>query len=158
MNRLEEVRKIVDSILLTQSDLFERRCGFVHLYGVSSLCSLLALKRGLDVELCSIMGMLHDLSTYKTGSSDNHAHFSSLESRSLLSSLNCFSDDEISLISLSISNHSNKSVIDDSYSELLKDADVFQHFLYNTSFSVGEVSKKRLISLFQELDCLYSLH
>jgi uncharacterized protein len=67
MNRLEQIGKVVDNILMEQTNLEERRCGYVHLYGVSSTCSLLALKRGVNVELSAISGMLHDISSYKIG-------------------------------------------------------------------------------------------
>ena len=65
MNRLESVRNTVDALLRQQSDDIHRRCGFVHLYGVSTVCALLAVKRGLDIELCATAGMLHDLSSYE---------------------------------------------------------------------------------------------
>lgn len=61
MNRTEQVRQTVDEILRGQPDDLERRCGFVNLYGIAQACALLALKRGLDVELGTIAGMLHDL-------------------------------------------------------------------------------------------------
>ena len=61
MDRTERVRQIVDEILRGQPDDLERRCGFVHLYGVAQACALLALKRGLDAETGTIAGMLHDL-------------------------------------------------------------------------------------------------
>ncbi|MBN1976731.1 MAG: hypothetical protein JW918_04965 [Anaerolineae bacterium] len=43
MNRVESVRQVVDGILRRQPDVAERRCGFVHLYGVAQACALLAL-------------------------------------------------------------------------------------------------------------------
>lgn len=73
MNRLEHIRKTVDGLLYQQSDANERRCGFVHLYGVSAICALLAGRRGLDIELCAMAGMLHDLSSYESGDSTDHA-------------------------------------------------------------------------------------
>ena len=51
MDRLEKVRQVVDEILRQQPDLEERRCGFVHLYGVAQTCPLLALTRGLDPQI-----------------------------------------------------------------------------------------------------------
>ena len=60
MNRIEKVREVVDEILLHMTDDEERRCAYLHLYGVSQACALLALKRGEDVELATIAGMLHD--------------------------------------------------------------------------------------------------
>ncbi|MBU5439166.1 HD domain-containing protein [Tissierella sp. MSJ-40] len=152
MNRLEIVRHIVDKILMDQSDLEERRCGYVHLYGVSDICSLLALKRGLDVELCAIAGMLHDIWSYKTGCSVDHAKLGSIEARKILNEINCFSEEEIDIICNSIFSHSNKQDIDNAYSEILKDADVLQHYLYNTNLDINENEKDRLNMLFKELE------
>lgn len=152
MNRLEKIRKIVDSILIDQSDLEHRRCGFIHLYGVSSICSLLAAKRGLNIELCTVAGMLHDISTYKTGSSIDHSNFSSIEARKILKDTDYFNEKEINIVCNSIINHSNKHTINNSYDEVLKDADVLQHYLYNTNFEIEEMYKNRLDSLFRELD------
>ena len=56
MDRTEQVRQVVDEILRGQPDEEERRCGFIHLYGVAQACALLALKRGLDAELCTVAG------------------------------------------------------------------------------------------------------
>jgi len=152
MNRLEGIRKIVDGILIEQSDLEERRCGFVHLYGVSSICSLLALKRGLNVELCAIVGMLHDISSYKNGYSVDHSKLGSIEARKILKDTNCFNDNEIDIICNSISNHSDKHNVDNVYDEILKDADVLQHYLYNTNFQIEQKEKNRLSNLFSELN------
>ena len=69
MNRLEKVKQYVTSILLMQNDLVIRNKAFIHLFGVSSLCSLLALKRNLNTELCAICGLLHDIYKYKNASS-----------------------------------------------------------------------------------------
>jgi uncharacterized protein len=151
MNKLEEVRKVVDNILLEQSNLEERRCGYVHLYGVSSNCSLLALKRGVNVELCAISGMLHDISSYKTGYSIDHAKLGSIEARKILNEINCFSEEEINIICNSIFSHSNKQDVGNGYEEILKDADVLQHYLYNTNFLINQNEKDRLNNLFKEL-------
>lgn len=151
MNRLESIRNIVDKILIDQSYLEERRCVYAHLYGVSATCSLLALKRGLDVELCAIAGMLHDISSYKIGYSVDHAKLGSIEARKILNEINCFSEEEIDIICSSIFNHSNKLDIDNAYDEILKDADVLQHYLYNINFAINENEKSRINMLFKEL-------
>jgi uncharacterized protein len=111
MNRLDEIRKIVDNMLMEQTNLEERRCGYVHLYGVSSTCSLLALKRGVNVELCAILGMLHDISSYKIGYSIDHAKLGSIEARKILNKIKCFSQEEIDIICSSIFSHSNKHIM-----------------------------------------------
>lgn len=65
MNRLECICNIVDRVLIERPELDHRHNGYVHLHGVSQFCSLLALKRGLDVELCAVAGMLHDIGLIK---------------------------------------------------------------------------------------------
>ena len=131
MDRLEQVRQIVDEILRHQPDLEESRCGFVHLYGVASICALLALKRGLDPQICAVAGMLHDIASYQTGDPINHAQRSALEAEKILCGVDGFSQKEIDAVSLAISKHSAKDKKDGELAELLKDADVLQHYLYN---------------------------
>lgn len=151
MNRLEEICKIVDSVLMGQTDLEERRAGFIHLYGVSSLCSMLALKRGQNAELCAVAGMLHDISSYKIGYSTDHAKLGSIEARTILKDTNFFDEKEIDIICRAIYYHSDKLGIGEVYDEILKDADVLQHYLYNTNYPVNEKEKDRLSNLFKEL-------
>ena len=98
MDRLEAVRRIVDEILRRQPDEEERRAGFVHLYGVAAVCVLLALKRGLDPHLCAAAGMLHDISSYKTGDPTDHARLSAREAERILKDLGCFAPKEIALV------------------------------------------------------------
>lgn len=49
MNRIEKIREYVDNVLLHMLDTTERRCGYLHLYGVSQACALIALKRRENV-------------------------------------------------------------------------------------------------------------
>ena len=151
MNRLEHVREIVDSLLCQQPDENERRCGFVHLYGVSAICALLASRRGLDAEVCATAGMLHDLSSYETGDSTDHAQRSASRAGELLTEAGDFFPNEISAIAHAISTHSAKDQVDDPMAELLKDADVLQHYLYNPSLMDGWGSNARLNAPFSEL-------
>lgn len=150
MDRLEKIRKLVNGVLVKNSNLDERYCGLVHLYGVSSISSLLALKRGLNVELCAVAGMLHDIVTYKTGNSLEHSKLGSIETRKILNEAKCFNEEEINVICKAIYNHSDKHKIDDVYDEVLKDADVLQHYLYNTNFKISEKDKNRLSILLKE--------
>jgi uncharacterized protein len=131
MDRLEKVRQVVDEILRQQSDLEERRCGFVHLYGVAQTCVLLAQKRGFDPQVCAVMGMLHDIATYRSGDPTNHAPRSAVEAAAILNETGGFSQEEIDQICQAISTHSAKDQVDGALAELLKDADVLQHHLYN---------------------------
>jgi uncharacterized protein len=147
MNRLELVRNEIDSILLNQKDVDLRRDGFVHLYGVAQNCSILAIKKKLDIELCAIIGMLHDIYTYKNGYVKEHARLGVPDAEKLLIGLKVFSDQEIEIVKTAIGNHSDKKTKHDKYSELLKDADVLQNSLYNTSFEIKHA--KRLKKVFK---------
>ena len=151
MNRLEQVRQRVDDILRSQPDLEERRCGFVHLYGVSQACALLALKRGLDVQLCAVAGMLHDIATYKTGNPTGHDRLGALEAERLLLELGSFTEKEMADICRAIARHRAKGEIDAPFDELLKDADVLQHSLYNPGLNPTLKEQPRLKAILGEM-------
>lgn len=74
MSRLKELRKYVDAELNRMEDPSKRISAAAHLYGVSLAATMLAKKRGLDPEIASMAGMLHDLHAYRSGSYDDHAH------------------------------------------------------------------------------------
>ena len=131
MDRMEKVREIVDEILLNMSNADERRCAYLHLYGVSQACALLALKRKENVELAIIAGMLHDLYSYANMPSYDHAHKGAELARDILDSLQIFSEEEKEFICTAIYNHSDKTMTHAPLDEILKDADVMQHVLYN---------------------------
>jgi uncharacterized protein len=151
MDRIEAVRQVIDDILRQQADVEERRCGFVHLYGVAQACAMLALWRSLDPELCTIAGMLHDIWSYKSGDPTDHAKLSSVEAQRIMSELGCFSEAEIATVGTAIAHHSDKDGVHGKLDELLKDADVLQHHLYNTSFEPHEYMKPRLAAILDEL-------
>ena len=150
MNRLESVRNEIDIILLNQENIDIRPEGYIHLYGVAQNCALLAIKRGLDVELCTIIGLLHDIYTYKIGYVKDHAMLGALKAENLLRDLEIFTDEEIETIKTAISHHSDKKTKHDKFSELLKDADLLQNSLYNTIFEVKH--RKRLKKTFKNLN------
>lgn len=73
----------------------------------------------------------------------------------ILRDLEMFTDEEQKIIRNSIFRHSDKHLVHESYDELLKDANVLQHFLYNTSFNVKVQSIERLTKVLSELDLPY---
>jgi len=150
MNRIEKVREAVDEIVLNMSDLEERRCAYLHLYGVSQACALLALKRKENVELATIAGMLHDIYSYVKMNSQDHAHKGAEMARDILDSLHIFAEDEKDLICTAIYNHSDKSIAQGWLDEILKDADVMQHVLYNPLFDIKWQEQKRFELLQKE--------
>jgi uncharacterized protein len=151
MNRLEIVRAKVDSVLESIGRQSDRRCGYVHLYGVAALCALLATKRGIDSELCATAGMLHDISSYETGDPKDHAERSASRASELLAETCLYSESEMAAVSEAIRMHSSKNTVDGPLCEVLKDADVLQHYLYNPLLREGWGSDARLTKVLMEL-------
>jgi len=146
MNRIEALRKYIDEVLLNMTDVKERRAAYVHLYGVAQLCALIALKRGENVELATMSGMLHDIYSYAKMDPKDHAHKGAILARKILASLRITNDDETKMICDAIYTHSEKEVMHSGFSEVLIDADVFQFQLYNPMVEMiaeaGERCKK----------------
>ena len=149
-NRIERLRKYIDEILLNMKDTEERRCGYLHLYGVSQACAMIALKRNQDVELATMVGMLHDLHSYKAMNTENHAEHGAILARQILEELSLTNENETDLICSAIHNHSSKATTHSAFDEVLKDADVLQHCLYNPHFPVKEHEKYRFQNLLTE--------
>ncbi|MFL7809949.1 MAG: HD domain-containing protein [Anaerolineae bacterium] len=154
MDRLEEVRSAIDAIVHQQTNVRYRHGAYIHLYGVSANCALLALKRGLDVQLAQVAGMLHDLSTYQRADSTDHDRLSAQEARRLLSELGQFSPQEIDTICQAIQHHRAKGQVHAPLDELLKDADVLSHYLYNPGFKQQADEEPRIAAVLAELGVL----
>ena len=152
MSRIEKIRETVDEILFNMKDNEERRCAYIHLYGVAQACAMLALKRNEDIELAVIAGMLHDIYSYANMDSRDHAHKGAEMAKDLLEQSGLFTEAEQDKIYTAIYNHSDKSVVQDPLSEVLKDADVMQHYLYNPMFEAKQHEAARLESLRSEFD------
>lgn len=148
--RIEKVRAYVDDVLLHMTDTVERRCAYVHLYGVAQACAMIAQKRKENVELAIVAGMLHDISSYKTMDHRDHAHKGAVMAKEILDELDIFNDIETDMICDAIYKHSDKAETHASFTEILIDADVLQHCLYNPFITVSESEKKRFENLKRE--------
>jgi len=122
MNRIEISRKYIDELLLNMTDVKERSCAYLYLYGVAQSCVLIALKRGENAELSTMAGMLHHIYSYAKIDTN---------------------DEETKMICDAIYNHSEKESLHSEFNEILKDADVFQHCLYNPMFEMKAHEKNR---------------
>jgi len=150
-NRLEALRNEIDKLLLNGNP-DNRRMYISHMYGVARFCTLLAMKRNMNIELATTCGMLHDICYITVGSSDNHAIDGAKQAITVLKSMNVYSDDEIKIVATAISKHSDKSTVHEPYDELLKDADVMDHCLYNADFPIAEWEVVRYRNLLIEFD------
>jgi len=147
-NRIEALREYIDSVLLSKPGATEWRHAYIHLYGVAQACALLALKRGEDAELATMAGMLHDFYTYKLGYPvDDHAAKGALLAREVLEELGLTNEEETRRICTAIHNHSDKGGRFDAFTEILIDADVMQHCLYDITKPVAEREKDRFEQL-----------
>ena len=151
MERIGAVQACVDKIVAAQTKETDIKFGYVHLYSVSQTCALLAVKRKQNVELAAIAGLLHDIYAYKTGSRTDHAHQGAALAREILESLDQFSGEEINMISGAIYRHSDKDVVDSPFDEVLKDADVLQHFLIMPLAEAVPHEAARAVKLKEEL-------
>lgn len=154
MDRIERVRVYVDAVLLRVGDPFERRCGYLHLYGVAQACAFIALRRRENVELATIAGMLHDIYTYSTMDARDHALKGAGMAREILASMQAFSDSEIDTVCAAIRSHSDKKNKHSAFAEVLIDADVMQHCLYNPFLDVAEHERQRYEGLKSEFGLL----
>jgi HD superfamily phosphodiesterase len=94
--------------------------------------------------------MLHDLHSYKAMNTENHAEHGAVLARQILEKLSLTTENETDLICSAIRNHSSKQTTQSAFDEVLKDADVLQHYLYNPLFPVMEHEKSRLQNLLTE--------
>ena len=156
MSRLKELRKYVDAELNKMEDADKRTSAIAHLYGVSLAATMIARKRGLDPEIAAMAAMLHDLHAYKTGSYDDHAHKGADLAREILGELKLTDEAETDMICSAIYHHDDKLVMDSSpMDEVLKDADVIDHCLKDSSKPVKEKEQARYDKLCAEFGIRY---
>ncbi len=152
MSRLKELRKYVYKVLFKMDDQDELAAAITHLNGVALAATILAKKRGFDPEVAAIAGVLHDLHAYKTGSYDEHEHKGSELARQILEKLELTNPEETDLICSAIYHHGDKLVVDSSFDELLKDADVISHTLNDPTKAIKDKEKVRFERLCEELN------
>ena len=151
-NRIEFIRKTVDTLI---ENFPNKKYAYMHLYGVSQACALIAMKRNERTELAVIAGMLHDIYTFSTGDSTDHAHKGAQMAREILQASNLFTEQEIQIISQAIFNHSDKYAAHASLDEILIDADVMQHCLYDPNVEIAPHEKQRFEHLAKEFGLSY---
>lgn len=150
-DRIESVRVYVDNIFDHIEDADEKRDAYIHSYGVSHCCVLLAAKRGHNTELAAAIGLLHDVYRHKTGISALHSQNGAEMVRVAFKYImkDIFSDYEQTIIKSAIYHHANKGYVHDEYDEMLKDADILQRLALDDTY--GWFYGKRLTSAMREL-------
>lgn len=151
MDRIEKVKNYVDAALRRARDYEFRKEAVIHVYGVAQACAMLAMRRGEDAELAVIAGLLHDIWTYSKMDSREHAHKGAKMAGEILESMGLFEEDEIRKICRAIYHHSGKAITQEPFDEVLKDADVFQHCMYNPLKEASAKEYARFEKLKKEL-------
>ena len=154
--RLEILKEYVDSEYHKIKDPFEKRCAFIHSYGVSFAATLIAAKRGENIELAAMAGLLHDFYLYFNANDpdrtfENHAQLGAIFVKEILEKLSLTTSAENDIICCAITNHSDKTRIDNSFDETIKDAELIQKCLYDIEFTPHPTYKDRYPKLAEEL-------
>lgn len=135
LTRVDLVRDYIDDKYKTLQDEELKRNAYVHSYGVAQAASMLALSRGMGVdiaELACIAGMFHDFAKYYVEDTDDHAHVSAKIAQSFLDETGDFTEEETKMIVDGIYYHSDKLEDDkNAFNDIIKDADAIQHYLRN---------------------------
>ncbi|MCL1848861.1 MAG: HD domain-containing protein [Clostridiales bacterium] len=152
ISRLEVLRWEVDR-LIRKNQPENDAYFFSHLYGVSNFCTLLAIKRNLNEEIAAACGMLHDIAVVLTGDSTQHGKRGAILAEPILRKLGLYTNEEIATITSAISKHSKKKAVHGAYDEVVKDADVMHHCMYDTSAPVSDKETTRYVSILDELGC-----
>lgn len=150
MGRLKDLRLLVDRKLTRMENYEKRIAAEAHLYGVSLAAAMIAKKRGLDWELASMAGMLHDVAAYLSGSYEDHARRGADTAREILAELAQTTEEENEIICSMIYHHDDKETTDSDMDEALKDADVIHHCFHDLSRPVKDKEKARYESLIRE--------
>ncbi|MBI2430994.1 MAG: HD domain-containing protein [Candidatus Levybacteria bacterium] len=167
LTRFEKVeKKVIEHILSTKipdqnredSQTFE----FLHASGCMQVGKILAQKRNLDVNLAGTACVLHDIFVIINGTYKNHGIEGAAIAEKILREIGGFPEEEIRIITQAVAHHSEKEVkSNDPYTELVKDADVFENSLYKNAEGFYRIHKpphifqkyvKRIIKVRNELN------
>lgn len=157
MDRIFKLQCHIDELLSAIGDPEERCCAYMHLYGSSQSCAMIAAKRDQNVELATIAGLLHDIYEYTFYDKleplehrPDHGIRNSELAREILNRLGMTTEHETDIVCDAIKNHGYKDRIHTPFDEVLKDADVFHKQINNTGIPVHPVHEKRFFDLLNE--------
>ncbi len=130
----------------------------MHMFSSSQIAKLYAIKHDLDVELCSLIAILHDIAVVEARVRENHDKIAedfvikATERYNTVARKNLpeITDEELSIIVEAVTVHSDKDVYSDNkYVEMLKDVDSLDRYLYGIQ-SDGAYSE-RILSFMDDL-------
>jgi uncharacterized protein len=133
MDRFDRLKTMVVNFLMENNPGYAP-IGISHLAYSACLCALLARKRGLDMEIAQTAGYLHDVwlhlnAPYDDGICARHAREGARLAEKIMREHGGYADEEIETVCRMIENHDFTAQEDDPMSEIMKDADMFSHYL-----------------------------
>ena len=128
-------RYVVDLLLNTSLPDSQRESSVAwelkHHSGVTQMARLLARKRGLPLDQCTVGSLLHDIYVIVEGKYKDHAHLGAPIAANILTEVGGFNSDEADQVFRIVYYHSDKDDwSDDPFKEFGKDADILDIFLY----------------------------
>lgn len=135
-DRVAKCERYVIDLLLTSSLPDSERDSSIafelkHHHGATQMGRILARKRGLPLDVCTVGMLLHDIHVIIHGRYKGHAHLGAPIAVQIVSEIGGFSSDEVDQIRRIVYHHSDKHVwSDDPFQEFGKDADILECFLY----------------------------
>lgn len=155
MNRYDKLKCMVVNFLMEKNPGYAP-IGISHLCYSACLCAIFARKRGLDMDLAQTAGLLHDVWLHMNYPYDDdiaarHAHEGAVMAEDFMRRHGEYSENEIETVQRMIENHDYTSQINDPMSEIMKDADMFSHYL-NASAAGREADfNERAVKSLEEL-------
>lgn len=122
----------------------------VHLGSCTGIGQILAIKRGVDLELAAMACAIHDYGRIITGKQADHAVNAYAPLKEFLTACAMFSSEEVELLALSARNHSSKAETGTAIEEIVKDADVLDCYYYGQELARPE-QRERLARVYAEL-------
>lgn len=136
-----------------------------HLYSSLQVAKILAMKRGLNIELAAIIAALHDIAVVRTKKTKSHSKNSEKYIIEIIQQYNNnisntrlqVTEEELGTIINAVIKHTEKEIFSDElYVELLKDVDSLDMYLHGIESSEDCIlrSKKAIKELGISLDKL----
>lgn len=156
--RVRRLNRVLSGLLSEMKDLTDDgrdlpiRWHIMHMYSCSQLAKLLAMRRGIELELAGIAAALHDLGAVMTGKRDRHAEVAATYVRDFLNryhtefgtTLPPITEEETDRILMATVRHSEKDTVSkDPLVELLKDVDSLDGYLHGVKTDGARLERCR---------------
>lgn len=133
VQRFDRLKKKVTEFLMENNHAYAP-VGIAHLAYSACIASILARKRGCDMDIAQTAAYLHDVwlhlnYPYDDATVKAHAHEGAVMAENFMREMGEYTDEEIATVALMIENHDFTAQKDDPMSEIMKDADMLSHYL-----------------------------